>query len=1244
MNAAGLLGPARQSRVFLALCGALGLSVLFVAVPAFAPNSAPLGVLLQGAELGAVNGMLAMGLILTYRANRVVNFAYGSMGGLSGSLGAMLFLGQHVNWFLSLGIGLAAGALIGVGTDLLLRWRFAQAPRLVVMVATIGLGQVFGGVQAFIPGWLNGPQLLGAFKTPLSNFGVYIRPVRFDGNDILILGVLLVVPAALTWFLRRTDAGVAVRSLAENPERARLLGIPLARLSMLVWAIAGVLAALTVMVNGPSQGVTQSVLSGPTLLLPALAAGVVARMERLTVAFGAAVAIGILNSVVAFNVTQSSITDVVLLAVIVLALLTQRHQQVGKSEEQVWSGSGVARAIPDVLRRLPEVRVARSTIGAAVVAVLVLVPVVGGPGTTLEYTIALCFGVAALSLVVLSGWSGNVSLGQFAFAGVGGVIAGDMILKSNIDLFQCLAVAAVCGAVLAVVVGLPALRVRGEFLAVTTLALAVAVNTFLLNPTNYPALIPAPFNRPLIFGRIDLSSDRSFYYFCLVVLALLALFVRGLRHARAGRVLQASRDNLRAAEAMGVPTVRVRLTAFTLAGAIAGIGGALYVITLQSAGFNTFDPDLSLLVFSMAVIGGLSSISGALIGVAVVQAATYSFPQYQDIIAGAGLLLVLLVLPGGIQEGLDRLRNVALRVVARRRGIDVPSLRGGVSDDAVGVAATGEVPAVAPRASADVAPGVRALLQCRGVETSYGPVRILFGIDLEVGRNEIVALLGTNGAGKSTLLRGISGLMDLDAGRITFEDRRLDGHTPEAIARTGVSLMPGGRGIFPMLSVDENLRLAAWRLRGDARAIESARRAMFDLFPVLQSRRSQAAGTLSGGEQQMLSLAMALTVRPQLLLIDELSLGLAPTVVGQLLDVVRQLHNEGMTIVVVEQSINVALELAERVVFMEKGEVRFAGPADALLERTDLLRAVFIEGMTPGSTPTVPTLASVESRTPPGGWAPAAAEQVVLRCDEVTKRFGGVTAANAVSLELRQGEILGLIGHNGAGKTTLMDLVSGFLPLDGGRVLLGEHDIGALTPHARAVLGLGRTFQEARLFPSLTVREILAVALERHLHSRGFAAAGLRLPASLDSEYHARRRVDEVLELMGLGDFTEKLAGELSTGTRRILELACVMAQQPRVVLLDEPSAGVAQRETEAMGPLLQRVQRETGCSLLVIEHDMPLLSAICNRLIALELGEVIATGRPAEVLAHPAVIASYLGMDDTAINRSGPAPSLVGH
>ena len=535
------------------------------------------------------------------------------------------------------------------------------------------------------------------------------------------------------------------------------------------------------------------------------------------------------------------------------------------------------------------------------------------------------------------------------------------------------------------------------------------------------------------------------------------------------------------------------------------------------------------------------------------------------------------------------------------------------------------------------------LLSCRGIDMAYGSVQILFGVDFDVHAGEIVALLGTNGAGKSTLLKGVCGLVRPKAGNVRFKGEDITKVPADVTAKRGISLMPGGKGVFPTLSVDENLRMAAWLIRDEPDRVKAAKDEVLDLFPVLADRHSQMAGNLSGGEQQMLALGSALMTRPELLMIDELSLGLAPTIVGQLLEVVQGIHKRGTTIVIVEQSINVALNLAERAVFMEKGEVRFEGPARDLLDRPDILRSVFIAGAA-GSAPDEPPPAETNGssrrrrtkKAEPEASTVAGDAKVVLECRDLVKRFGGITAVDHVDLQVRVGEIVGLIGHNGAGKTTLMDCVSGFLQIDTGRIVLRGVDITEWAPHLRATGAMGRSFQDALLFPTLTVFETIAVARERHLASRDMFAAALQLPASFESELQAAGVVDDLIELMGLGAYRQKLTGELSTGTRRIVDLACILAQDPKVLLLDEPSGGVAQRETEALGPLLRRVQERTGCSILIIEHDMPLLSGLCHRLVALELGGVIAEGTPGEVLNHPAVIASYLGTDEKAIARSG--------
>jgi branched-chain amino acid transport system ATP-binding protein len=427
--------------------------------------------------------------------------------------------------------------------------------------------------------------------------------------------------------------------------------------------------------------------------------------------------------------------------------------------------------------------------------------------------------------------------------------------------------------------------------------------------------------------------------------------------------------------------------------------------------------------------------------------------------------------------------------------------------------------------------------------------------------------------------------------------------------------------------VRENLDLALWVTSNDE-ARQRLERAL-ELFPVLRERQHELAGNLSGGQQQMLALSQAFIAKPRLLMIDELSLGLAPVVVEQLLQIVRDIHAGGATVILVEQSVNVALTVAERAVFMEKGEVRFSGPTAELLDRPDVLRSVFLAGA-----------ASATGSYGRGRRAPVTATdgapEVVLRVKDVARSFGGVHALAGASLEVRAGETLGVIGPNGAGKTTLFDVISGFVtPTSGTIELLGE-DVTDWSPDRRALHGLGRSFQDARLFPALTVHETLLVTLDRHHQARNLAAGTLGTPKARKAEAALHKRADRLMRLTGISDFRDTFVRELSTGSRRLVDLACVLAGDPDVLLLDEPSSGIAQRETEEMPALLDRIKFETGCALLIIEHDMQLISAVSDELVAMELGQVVLRGTPDDVLNDPRVVSAYLGESRVAIHRSG--------
>ena len=326
-----------------------------------------------------------------------------------------------------------------------------------------------------------------------------------------------------------------------------------------------------------------------------------------------------------------------------------------------------------------------------------------------------------------------------------------------------------------------------------------------------------------------------------------------------------------------------------------------------------------------------------------------------------------------------------------------------------------------------------------------------------------------------------------------------------------------------------------------------------------------------------------------------------------------------------------ALTVAERAVFMEKGEVKFTGSTAELLRRPDVLRSVYLKG-TASSRGRMAVRAFERLDT-------AGAPEVALEVRDVSVRFGGVTAVDGVSFILEEGAALGIIGPNGAGKTTLFDIISGFVAPTAGAILLHGDDVTTKGPDQRVALGLLRSFQDARLFPALTVRENITVALERHLDVRSATFAAMHLPNVRRSEEKAasaHRPPHRVVRPRGQPRQVRPRTVDRPTPHRRH---GVRNGGGTAVLLLDEPSSGIAQKEAEELGPVLSRIRYETGCSLLIIEHDMPLIIAVADELLALELGAVVTRGAPNEVIEHPQVVASYLGTSEEAINRSGATP-----
>ena len=1055
----------------------------------------------------------------------------------------------------------------------------------------------------------------------------------------------LAVTGLLFAFLRYTNMGIAMRASASSADRAALLGVNVGRVHNLAWVIATLIATIAMILRAGVVGLPLGSAFGPQILLRALAAAVIGRMENFAVILASSCAIGIVEVAIIWNNGSGALIDPVLFVVVLGALLLQRRNRESPTDDQApstWAHAATVRPIPRELVKLPEVRwVFRGLRVLFVVALCGLPALLDERYTNLAAAVVI-YSIIAISLVMLTGWAGEISLGQVAFVAIGSACAGAANVHWHLGPVLSFLLAGAVGAVASVVIGIPALRIRGLFLSVTTLAFAVATSSFLLDRDYFPflpdGLTDRVLRRPVWspFGALAIDTERRYYYVAAAGLILALLAVRGLQRSRVERDIVATRDNERAAQAFRLSPTRVKLLAFALSGFFASFAGGLLVLHQQALGEQIFAPVESLRALTMVVVGGLGSVSGAIVGAVFVKSTEWFSVivpvRFRFLFtfagSGIGLLLVLWLLPGGFGSVLYGIRDSWLRFVARRRGIVAPAL---VTDVGVSRPPLVRIPARLRRRAAKPAavlgtPLASGLLGAndapvalafRSVDVAYGQLQVLFGTTLEVRRGETVALLGTNGAGKSTMLRTASGLLTPYHGSVALEGVDISGLAPHKVAALGLVHVPGGRSVFGALSVGDNLRMGAWLRRRDRAAVGAATERVLTLFPSLRDRLDEPAAGLSGGQQQMLTIAMSLLVEPKILMIDELSLGLSPLLVEQLLGVVRELHESGVTVIVVEQSVNTALNTADRAYFLEKGTIRFHGLTADLLDRPDLLRSIFLEGAAREATVAPPVAAPRATRDTRG---------VALAVEGATKTFAGVMALDDVSIELHEGEILGLIGPNGAGKTTLFDVVSGFLVPNRGRVLLGGRDLAGLSPPARARLGLARSFQNARIFGTLTVHQTLCIALDDQLALWDPALAALHAPNIARAERRLAHRADELIDTMGLCEFRDKFVADLSTGSRRIVDLACQVGAEPAVILLDEPSAGIAQRETEALAPVLLRLRDVTGASLLVIEHDLPLIMSVSDRIVALDVGRVVCEGSAERVVNDPQVIESYLG------------------
>jgi len=859
-----------------------------------------------GLATGCIYALIATGLTVTYITSGVFNFAHGAVG----------MIAAFTYWELTvehgwpqlpavLAVLLVLAPVMGLLIEQLMR-RLHGAPTEVTLV--ISLGILLAAIGVAQTRW--DPGVARVLPEFFAGHQVAVLGINITYHQMIVLITAIAVVLGLRLFLYQTRAGIALRAVVDAPEVAALNGAAPDRVSQMGWVIGSMLAALAGVLVAPILGGLDVVFL-TLLVINGYAAAIVGRLRSLPLTFGGGLLLGLIESYTIWKSPQNLVSDLhvalpILFLFFVLLLLPEARLSVGRQATR--------RPL-----RIPSLR--GSLVGAA--AFIAIGWVVSGFLSTRD-TLTMGRGVimtlVMLSLVLLTGYAGQISLCQLTFVGVGafamGKVAGG---HSVLGLVAAVALSAIIGAIVA----LPALRLRGLYLALTTFAFAqVMTALFFKRDDVFSQGGALKVGRISVFG-LSLNGQRTWFVFLVVVVAIAVVGVLALRRSSFGRRLVAMSDSPAACATVGMSLTTTKLMVFAASAGLAGLAGALYGGNQGSVGSFDFEVLLSLVLLLQMVIWGVDSVLGVIIAgslIALFPTIEQYFPALQGgslqyLATGVGVIL-LSRQPGGIVRMVgDRLATVRTRLAAR------PQQEAELAD----AAASRTRPRPRPRSVDDATPAlVVPALELRGIRAAYGGIEVVHGVDLVIPPATVVALLGPNGAGKSTLLKVASCQMAPTEGCVHISGVHVNGASPEAIARLGVCTIPEGRGIFPNLTVQENLRMMTFREGVNTGEVEE--RAV-TRFPALADKLQRVAGTLSGGEQQMLAMARAVATEPTLLLLDEISMGLAPLIVSQMYELVAHLAEEGFALLIVEQFAHTALGVADYAAVMTHGDIQVLGEA-----------------------------------------------------------------------------------------------------------------------------------------------------------------------------------------------------------------------------------------------------------------------------------------------------------------------------